>query len=390
MKTPNRLFIILALLLTQCSSKIEKNSFFENFRMTGVTIVNKQDFTDAPINSIHYRAEKNDTIFSFYNNSLKSIIFIGLGKSNFRDTVPLHNIFSEYNVESYIEYLYVDDNKLFIITGKMNDDFYRKDYFVFNIDMNGNILETWDIAQITGINETYFLLKAPFVYQNEKLIIMANILHHPTEEKDVSKTPTELIINTQTNEAHFVYGKPEIYGNGKYYGNHTHNHSKVFINDTVFVLSFPIDHSIYKFHVNGELIEKKQCKSDFINEFKSFEWSENMSFEKIIEIQATQAYYSQLAYDSQNNLIFRLVLHGQNALTESGEKASFFDRSFSLMVIDKNLQIVGEYFIPPFHLYPWMINTNLSGVPFFGIANLNPSLLCIAQYEFLSLKQKLK
>jgi len=69
MKTPSQLFIILALLLTQCGNKKEKMSFFENFRMKALTIVNKQEFQNAP-NSIQYRPETNDTIVSFYNNNL--------------------------------------------------------------------------------------------------------------------------------------------------------------------------------------------------------------------------------------------------------------------------------------------------------------------------------
>jgi len=395
MKTPSQLFIILALLLTQCGNKKEKMSFFENFRMKALTIVNKQEFQNAPINSMQYRTETNDTIISFFNKNMTSIVFIGLGKSNFKDTVPLQNLFSENEIESYLGHLYVNDNMVFILANKMNYELSRLDYFVFYFDMHGNNIQAWDIAELTGINEPYFCLKSsfqnPITYIDGNLIISANILSHSKEViKEVSKTPTELILNTKTNEAHFVYGKPEIYGNGKYYGNHVHNHSKVFLNDTVYVVSFPIDHYLYKYNINGELIEKHQCKSEFIDEFKDFEWSENISFEKIIEIQITQAYYSQLAYDSHNKLIYRLALHEQDALSSSGEKASLYDRGFSLMVIDEKLQIVGEYYIPIYHLYPSMIETNLSGGPFFGIANFDMSLLCIAQYEFFPLKQNKK
>jgi len=392
MNTLKTVFIILTLLLSQCGNKKEKMSFFENFKMKGITIVNKQEIQN--IDSYIYRPEKNDTIISYYNKIQTSIVFLGIGKSNFTDTIHLHDIFSKYELENCIGHLYVNDNMVFILASKMHDDFSRLDFFVFQLDMLGNIFQSWDIAQMTGINESYFGLKKssqnPIVYLNGKLIIMANVLHHPKEKKDVSNTPTELILDTEANKAYFVYAKPEIYGNAKYYGNHTDNHSKVFINDSVFVLSFPIDHSLYKYHINGKLIAKKICKSQYIDEFKDFEWSENMGFEKIIEIQTTQAYYSQVTYDSHNKLIFRLALHEQAALANSGEKASFFDRSFSIIVVDENLQFVGEYYIPPYHLYPGMIQTNFSGGPFFELANFNPSFLCIAEYEFLFSKQNKK
>lgn len=388
------LYLIIIVALTQCSHKNRANDkeiFFENFKIKKISVLEHEDFVGVLLDGIYLFGE-TDSIVSLYNYEQKKIRILGIGKSSINDTLCLQNLFDKYHIENYLGHCFVNTDSIFILTNIMNNDSSRLNYFVFLLNMKGEIKNKWDISALTGIDNTYFCVKSLFQnrmsIKNDNIICMTDIHLRKSAKADVAEIPTELVLNIKTDLAYFIYAKPDLYGEGKYYGNHAKNHSKAFLNDTVFVLSFPVDHTIYKYNINGNLIDKKMCKSVYIDDFKDFEWSATMTINKIIEIQVTSPYYYQIQFDKENRLLYRIVLHEQDALNDAGDKNTVFDKSFSIIVMDEQLNIIGEYFVPPYHLCPYLLNTNLPGSPFMIMYQSESSKFIYVKYEYIDKRKK--
>ncbi len=359
--------LLLLLVLSQsCKIETEKKCFFEHFKLKDVLIIDRTNRTYFSSEIIHNDKITGDTLITFYQMNDNLIVFLGYGQNTRNDTLHLNSFLETYDIDRFLDYYYVNSDTIFISTNYMTEDRSRLDYAIFLLDIKGNVYKKWDIAELTGIDHVFFNVSSEYfgpnrtIYNKEKqlLFLKTDIIFPPYEAFDVNEVPTELVLNIATDEAYFIYAKPDIYGKGDFYGNHALNHSKAFINDSTLVLSFPIDHYLYKYSITGELLKKKECKSLYIDKMVAFERGEPVTFNNLVEAQTCYPYYYQIVYDTKNRYLYRIVHHEQNVLNEVGEKNTEHDRNLSIMVIDENLNIIGEYFIPPYHIIPYLPRIN--------------------------------
>lgn len=113
-----------------------------------------------------------------------------------------------------------------------------------------------------------------------------------------------------------------------------------------FLVSFFNSNSIFIYDTSGQVTTVESVKSKYIREFnpvKFYELKKNGK-ERVV----TEPYYGTLLFDSHRKLYYRFVLHRQEYLKEDNIKVNTSrDRSFSVMVIDSNFSVLGEYFFNP-------------------------------------------
>lgn len=117
-------------------------------------------------------------------------------------------------------------------------------------------------------------------------------------------------------------------------------------NDNDIIISYEIEDSIYV--ITNEFLEYKYySKSNFIDSFKVFNQSKwyNKKYNNSYHIEAPT--YGQVIYDKYRNIYYRIVKHGQDEVNKDGSKNDYFDRSWSIIVLDSNFKIIKEIYMQP-------------------------------------------
>lgn len=383
--------MVSSIYLSACHKQSpEKQSFFENFRQKSILILDPSIHPCTSSESVHIGAE--DTLISYFDRLENQIRMIGYLNKKTDDTLCFDDFFSSYEIDHFLDFCYVNKDSIFVCANYLVNGGSRLNYNIFLFNMNGQISKQWDIAKMTGIDDDFFCISSinyehyRMIYRNGIIYALTTIRYPPFEAYDFTKVPTVLVLNTITDKADFIYGLSGIYGKGDFYGSHADEHSMAFINDTTFVLSFPIDHHLYLFHTNGNLLLKKECKSIYIDKIKAFNKDESVTFDKLIDAESCYPYYHSIHFDTKNKLIYRIAFHEQNVLNEDGERNSIYDRSFSIMVLDEHLNLLGDYFIPPYHFVPYIRFMDIKENLYLQLAGKNDFFVYV-EYEYLGNNQ---
>ena len=110
------------------------------------------------------------------------------------------------------------------------------------------------------------------------------------------------------------------------------------------IYSFSGNHNLFLLKEESHL-EKKLCKSQYIDEFIPYESLDGMG--EIFRWYCRNPYYGDLAYDPYRELYYRFVYPGINiSKGDNVKKLNNYKKVFSIMVLNENLEVMCEKMMP--------------------------------------------
>lgn len=124
-----------------------------------------------------------------------------------------------------------------------------------------------------------------------------------------------------------------------------------------FIYSFNADEDLYVTSYAHANVEKKKAKSSYIDEVTVFR-STDGDFQGMVKAQCEHAAYGKIVYDKYRNVYYRFAYPPCDASDYSGDYVELLRsgrKSFSILILDSRLNIVGETSFPAY-----TYNSNLS------------------------------
>ncbi|MEO4862459.1 DUF4221 family protein, partial [Bacteroides uniformis] len=123
------------------------------------------------------------------------------------------------------------------------------------------------------------------------------------------------------------------------------------------IYSFNADEDLYLTSIEHRSVEKKKAKSKYIENVTVFRSNEE-NFQKMVKAQCEHASYGKILYDKYRNVYYRFVYPPCEIDDYTGDYVELLRsgrKNFSIMILDENLNILGETFFPAY-----IYNSNLS------------------------------
>lgn len=217
------------------------------------------------------------------------------------------------------------------------------------VNIEGTVLQTWIIDDSIANTEKYYLHAslANNLYYNDNRIYVSQI-PHVQDPLQIAKTKPEIIYDIRKNKIISNTGNfPKVYQKGEWWHIIGYSLSKVLNNNNQLVLSFPVNHNLYVYQ-NDSLIKVIEAKSKYLQDynFPAFDndYRKNVEYKK--KYVTTLGRYYRLIYDDYRNLYYRIVLHPQEYKNKDGSTNSSSGMSWSIMVLDRNFNLLIENFFP--------------------------------------------
>lgn len=121
-----------------------------------------------------------------------------------------------------------------------------------------------------------------------------------------------------------------------------------------FIYSFHYDEFLYKANSNHHKVDKIVGKSKYIDRVDLFR-SNNSDFKKMLKAQCEHATYGNILYDKYRNVYYRFVHPSVNVDDFKGDYINLIHsggKNFSIIVLDKDLNRVGETLFPDYTYNP--------------------------------------
>lgn len=121
-----------------------------------------------------------------------------------------------------------------------------------------------------------------------------------------------------------------------------------------FIYSFDADEDLYLTTSAHEKIEKKKAKSKYLGDVTVFRSTEG-NFQKMVKAQCEHASYGKIVYDKYRDVYYRFVYPPCDASDYSGDYVELLRsgrKSFSILILDNQLNVVGETSFPSYTYNP--------------------------------------
>ncbi len=268
------IFLFLVICFSSCTQeKAEKQSFFDHFKQEGILVIDKQEEAYWFSKKIYFipKSDKNataDTLISYYHNA--QIVFRKYNDNTSVKSLELASFMEEYQIENILDYYYHNDDTIFVSANRFSPAKGFMEYFILQTDLESNRQQIWNISERMQITDPYLAVISEYnsvnnmKYKNGKLYALTDVIAEPFKKYNTKKTPGVLVVDILKDSLYFIYTKPSVYGEGQFYGNHANQHSIVFISDSSFVVSYPIDAKLYEFNIFVEKIAEKQSESIYV------------------------------------------------------------------------------------------------------------------------------
>lgn len=226
----------------------------------------------------------------------------------------------------------------------------HKNFYLFN--HLGNPIDVWSIFRNKPDSFHAFIPMAskfyPIIYENDTLY---SRICPWVGSPDEFKMPFEYGFfkhDSSVNYFPLPVRYPDIYRSGKSYNNLSTEFVSRCQNDKgEFVYSFPISHELFVYN-KKELIKTVNCKSKYIEQFEVTPDDKTQDLQYTIKTYGTAPYYSKIYYDKYRHLYYRIAAHQMEHKKPDGTlNFSWRDKSWSIIILDNDLNVLSEYLIPP-------------------------------------------
>ncbi len=221
---------------------------------------------------------------------------------------------------------------------------------MFLLDSSGKVLQKWTFnktssgKEIAGITARY--IASPLKFRHNRLFFQ-KIPNYSIRSKNFWEDTTQLIYNIKTNELTNKVGwYPTIYKQGVFYGTYNMFADITVRNDALIVYGFSLDKHLFVYDSN-RLIKTVSLPSQYF----SNSWPTpkkdmflNREYAESFEIQ--RGSYRFLYYDKYRDYILRLVLLPMKLYDKNNKMHKWEDKPFSIQIINKNFELIGEIKFP--------------------------------------------
>lgn len=164
-----------------------------------------------------------------------------------------------------------------------------------------------------------------------------------------------LFLNLETNQKSYQIAYPETY-RGSIWGVQFFQFYHDFnFKDSLMILSYPIDNSIYVYDFKTAYLERKLKDNYFtleVNPLSKKPGKFTLDILEEVNHQMMQEYYSFIKYDPFNNLYFRIINHPvPKEIMESGNGLKKTFGPFSILILDSEFNFRDIIKLPPYEYY---------------------------------------
>ena len=329
-------FILLFLFLFLIGGSNKRTNIF--FKSADIISIPIDDSVDCQSFSMYYYYDKkNDKELLFSRNKNRkpaTIDVYDLQKKKLIKKIRLAGFklddFSLINLDTLIALNRKDDTLIFF-------NRYFKIFRIINLKsyLSKRIKFKTYHYPAEGYYEPCIFLVSPVLIQNNNLFIHIRLNAYPT---DFFNGKLLLKINLITGENKLLINYPDKMRKGIDYGKYI---SSYLIKDNKILISFPVDHYLYLYDFDGNIIKKIYCKSKYLNKFAPYDSTQTFINGYSRKFEFKNGNYSSILYDKYRNLYYRVVRH--NMKLKNGNRVnSYFDGKWSIIVMDSNFNILGE------------------------------------------------
>ncbi len=154
------------------------------------------------------------------------------------------------------------------------------------------------------------------------------------------KYPTMGILNIKKNQLDKFAYFPEFMQDGNiwksFYPYYCIN------NKNEIIVTFATSPEIFIYNEDGELIETKNIKSSYIDNFKPIPTENTYQKSTSIEYETTRSRYSLVIYDKYRDLYYRFAVHPQESVNDDGSVNQYNSNKWSIMVLNSDFELIKE------------------------------------------------
>lgn len=163
----------------------------------------------------------------------------------------------------------------------------------------------------------------------------------------------DVLIKVCTDSVQFLgkYNPDPIVLVGQDYGTNMVRH-ELLLDGHSLVSSFAFWDTLYHFDFSKKSEKKTITPSSVKPQLKPFDYRRGVDHGYFLDYQISNAWFTFLYADSWRGLVYQFLKHPAVYITAEGEKRAFYDAPFSLLVFDKQMNMLQELFIAPQSLYP--------------------------------------
>ncbi len=321
------LFIALTILVSACRE--------EQFFTVGETYALKTDSKGLKDLSI-YASPNGEPYFYFLkkNDLVKEEIFSGASEHHpFQD--------SSFNVDLFDKVFVRNPDEIYLFNRRTED--------VAIMNSNGKVRRMNRILRFADSTKFQFSItpdNRPFFIDSTLFISTAPWV----ELESFYRYPFESAWTKQMDSVRFFLSFPQQYSPSSWWHVAGNEISRVSNKNKEIVYSFPMNDTLFVYNSEGILKRKVSAPSKFLDDFPPppiDEDSENNP-EKLTAYVLQLKRYVAILYDPFRDRYYRIVAHWQPLKNEEGRKNVNSDAPWSIIVLDADLQMLGEQKIEPY------------------------------------------
>ncbi len=344
----NRILFILVVFFISCSKQNEDSVVLSSCEKEIAFDI--PDDVRIPLVSLFPFVDNEKDYLSFANHRKNEIIIYDVESTELIKRVGLDSEGNNAITGGFGGYYIIDMNHVFIPSIYMSTIYVTDTTAVVKRQIN------YQKAQ-NG------LLLVPFIpsYASQMNFIgdslyIPQILNKTLKEKIVSESPVRAVVDTVSKNIMTLPLKMPSLITDKDFGTATASscdYSNCY-DGANFIYAFFFDENIYMTSSKHEVINKKVAKSRYIDKIEVFKSSES-NFQKMVKLQCEHASYGQIMFDKYREVYYRFVYPSADIDDYEGDYVDLLRsgrKAFSIMVLDKQLKVIGETLFPEYTYNP--------------------------------------
>ncbi len=304
----------------------------------------------VPQYSVFLFKEKEKKYLSFQNLPKSEILIYSIDSQRLVKKINVNTEGSNSVLGGFGGYYIVDMEHIFIPSMYVST--------IFVVDTVGNVKQKIDYTKTKDGRQLI-----PFIPSDKsQMKFIGNNLYIPQTmnlrlgDKAIEESPIKVVLDTIENtvEALPMRFPPLIshkdFGTVSAFGA---EYSCCYDGDK-FIYSFYADEDLYLTSSTHEKIEKKKAKSRYIDDVSVFRSTEE-NFQKMLKAQCEHASYGKILYDKYRKVYYRFVYPPCEIDDYSGDYVELIRsgrKNFSIMILDDQLNIIGETSFPAYTYNP--------------------------------------
>jgi len=369
-------YVIIACVLLSCDNNktmqdgLIRNTVSYNYELVGTDKILSYEVdneTEYRFSALFPYTDKSGKEYLTFQNTFFQILFYDLNNENFLFKIQLQRE-GPNGIPGPGGFYIEDFNNIFETCGATP--------FLYKIDTTGAVIQkiryglTNSGSQIIPQRSISFDYK-PLVFIDSKLYLA----QQPWQSNPLSKTPLCVVIDTVKQLSYELPCPfPSLIKDDELFTSPADatDFSRIF-DGKEFVYSFFYDENIHVINIDHTKVRKYKIKSKYIDRIRMDNRpSDYYLYTKQLYGNAT---YGNLIYDQYRNIYYRIVNH--NVELENGpnygELYVHGHKKFSIMILDKNFNVIGETLFPEWVYCPSVLFVHRDGLYICNNHPMNPS-----------------